>query len=233
MISLRIFIFFLIFVSWFWANSIFAPWATSMDPRLWLYDLLFYTRFVLLFWATFELLYACVQIRNSPGNRQNAIVNIAVISLAAITVSAYLFLMNTGSGFRTRVELSSKALDALRKPEFADLRQRAGWFLVDTQRQPCGDQPWLWLGNVYGGGTGNNLALVFSGNKVPQTPALEAFRFWPVSGGWWLAYQNPKSYYSAALQSEACREGEAVATHDQGMEFISTTFKNDVTHSGK
>lgn len=233
MISLRIFVFFLIFISWFWANSIFAPWATSMDPRLWLYDLLFYTRFVLMFWAAFELIYACMQIRNSPGNRQYAIVNLAVISLAAITVSAYLLLMYTGSGFRARVELSSKSLDALRKPEFANLRQRAGWFLVDTQRQPCGDQPWLWLGNMYGGGTGNNLALVHSGKEVPLSPAPEAFRFWPVSDGWWLAYQNPKNYYARALQSEACDPGEVVASHDQGMKFIVETPKNTTTRTRK
>lgn len=204
-----------------------------MDPRLWLYDLLFYTRFTLLFWAAFELIYACMQIRNSPGNRQHAIVNMAVISLAAVTVSAYLFLMHTGNGFRARVELSTKALDALRKPQFSDLRLRAGWFLIDTQRQPCGDQPWLWLGNMYGGGTGNNLALVYSKGEVPKTPVVEAFRFWPVSGGWWLAYQNPKTYYSLARQSEACSKGQMVATHDQGMEFINATLKSDTSRSGK
>jgi len=204
-----------------------------MDPRLWLYDLLFYTRFALLFWASFELIYACMQIWNSPGNRRYAIANIAVLSLAAATVSAYLMLMHTGNGFRARVELSSEALDALRKPQYADLRQRAGWFLIDAQRQPCGDQPWLWLGNMYGGGTGNNLALVFSKGKVPKTPAVDAFRFWPVSDGWWIAYQNPKNYYSAALQSVSCRKGETVATHDQGMAFISTTFKNDAARSGE
>lgn len=202
-----------------------------MDPRLWLYDLLFYTRFALLFWASFELIYACMQIRSSPGNRQYAIANIAVLSLPAAAVSAYLMLMHTGNGFRARVELSSEALDALRKPEYADLRQRAGWFLIDTQRHPCGDQPWLWLGNMYGGGTGNNLALVYSRDEIPDSPAAEAFRFWSVSGGWWLAYQNPASYYSGSLRSDDCRTGAQVATHYQGMKFITTVLPVDSTRS--
>lgn len=189
---------------------------------MWLYDLLFYTRFALLFWAAFELVYAGIRIRKSSGISPQAILNIAVIGLAALTVSAYFFLMQTGNGFRARVKLSTESLDALREPEFTDIRLRAGWFLIDTQRQPCGDQPWLWLGNMYGGGTGNNLALVYSTSGVPKSPAVEAFRFWPVSAGWWLAYQNPESYYSRALQSDACTNGETVATHDQGMAFISS-----------
>lgn len=221
MISIRICILFLIFVIWFWANSIFSPWATSTDPRLWLYDVLFYTRFVLMFWAACELLYAWQQIRNMPGQRKQAVTTISVIGMAAVAVTAYLYLMHTGNGFRARVGMSSESLKALKKPDFADVRQRAGWFLVDTQRQPCGDQPWLWLGNTYGGGTGNNLALVHSANDVPKTPMAEAFRFWPVSEGWYLAYQNPNLYHARYGEALICTAGETVATHDEGMAFIS------------
>lgn len=191
-----------------------------MDPRLWLYDLLFYTRFVLMFWAASELLYAGMQLKNSSGRNPSAIVNILVIGLAGLTISAYLYLMHTGNGFRARVGISAKELNTLAKPDFADRRQRAGWFLIDTQRQPCVEQPWLWLGNTYGGGTGNNLALVYSAGEVPKTPSAEAFRFWPVSGGWWLAYQNPKKYHARIEQTETCSQGEIVATHEEGMEFI-------------
>lgn len=221
MIPVRICILLLIFAFWFWANSIFTPWARSTDPRLWLYDALFYTRFLLLFWASFELLYAWQQIRNMPSERKSAVTSISAIGIAALAVSAYLYLMHSGIGFRTRVEISSEALNALKKPALADVRQRAGWFLIDTQRQPCGDQPWLWLGNTYGGGTGNNLALVYSeNNRVPETPVNDAFRFWPVSEGWWLAYQNPRIYYTQLAEAKTCTVGMRVDSHEQGIKFI-------------
>lgn len=177
-----------------------------------------------MFWAAFELLYAGMQIKNHPPHKASVIVNISVIGVAIVVISVYLFLMHTGHGFRARVGMSSEALDALRKPEYADARQRVGWFLIDTQRQPCEDQAWLWLGNMYGGGSGNNLALVHSVNSVPKTPVIEAFRFWPVSGGWWLAYQNPKKYHSQTWQPDSCVPGEEVETHDQGMNFILVTL---------
>ncbi|MGH8107515.1 MAG: hypothetical protein ACREO1_02200 [Arenimonas sp.] len=226
MISLRLYFLFVIFATWFWANSIFAPWATSSNPRLWLYDLLFYTRFVLLFWGAIELLLAWQQIRNEPGKRKQAFVNVVLIGMAVLSVSAYFYLMQTGTGQRLRVRMSLQALAELQRPIFADQRMRAGWFLIDTQRHPCGDQPWLWLGNPYGGGTGNNLVLVFSEGGVPKTPIVEAFRFWQVSDGWWLAYQNPNSYIALIDATAVCTQGKPVDTHNLGMEFIDGPVAN-------
>ncbi len=209
-----------------WASSIFAPWVTSTDPKLWLYDILFYARFILLFWGVLELLYAWQQLRNKSVLRKPAIASTAVVGIAALIVSAYVYLMHTGNGFRIRVDMSVGKLRALQKPDFADRRQRAGWFLIDTQRRPCDDQSWLWLGQPHGGGTGTNLALVYSKNAVPKTPIIEAFRFWRVSDHWWLAYQNPQSYNAHINDVAVCIEGKIVETHDQGMEFINAPAAN-------
>ncbi len=221
MISPRLYLFLLLFVLWFWANSIFAPWAESLNPRLWLYDLLFYTRFVLLFWSVFELLFAWRIVRNEQALKRQGLANILAIGLTALCVSAYLFLMYTGYGFQFRVKLSSAMLAELRQPAHSNQRARIGWFLIDNQRQPCQDEPWLWLGEVYGGGSGNNLALVYSKNKAPKTPMQQGFRFWPLPDHWWLAYQNPKRYYQHLNEHKACVEGTLVRTHKQGMQFIN------------
>lgn len=218
---MRICLFFLFFAVWFWANSLFTPWATSIDPMLWLYDVLFYTRFVLMFWAVFELLYACWQLTNAPQYKKNALLSIVTIAIAAVLVSGYYYLMHTGNGYRARVIMSSGALAALQKPDYENIRMRAGWFLIDTKRNPCNDQAWLWLGNPFGAGTGNNMALVRSPNAVPKSPMLNAFRFWQVSNGWWLAYQHPQKYSSLINQPTVCQAGLLVDSHQQGMRFIS------------
>jgi hypothetical protein len=228
MISKRICIFVLIFGLWLWAGSIFTPWATSTDPRLWLYDALFYTRFVLLFWGAFELLHAWFQIRNPSGRRRSAIANIFIVCVIALIALANAYLLHTGNGFRARVDMSATQLQALQQAKFADIRQRAGWFLIDTQRQPCGEEAWLWLGQAHGGGTGTNLALVYSESAVPKTSMAEAFRFWPVSQGWWLAYQNPVLYQSHDNAASACRTGITVQTHVLGMQFIRDASSEDV-----
>lgn len=224
--STRLYLFLTLFLLWLWANSIFAPWAESLDPRLWLYDLLFYARFVLLFWGVCELLFACRQIWNRETSKRYVFANILMIGIAALSTSAYLYLMYTGDGFRLRVKLSSSALATLQQPGFSDQRERVGWFLIDNRRQPCTEESWLWLGEVYGGGTGNNLALVHSRSNSPKTPVLEAFRFWPLSGEWWLAYQNPERYYKQLEVSKSCVEGRIVVTHEQGMEFIGSRVAN-------
>ena len=218
--SPRLYLYFSIFTVWFWANSIFAPWAEDLNPRLWLYDLLFYTRFVLLFWGGVELLIASRQILDTQTSKRNGYANIIVIGMATLSVSAYLYLMYTGNGFRLRTKISASALAALQEPGFSDQRQRIGWFLVDNRRQPCPKESWLWLGEVYGGGSGNNLALVHSKNQSPKTPVLEAFRFWPLNEQWWLAYQNPDRYYKDLDVSKYCVDGKIVKTHEQGMQFI-------------
>ncbi len=222
----RLCCFLLIFALWLWSGSIFAPWALSPNPRLWLYDLLFYTRFVLLFWGVIELLLACRQLRDGPGLPKPAFVTISVVGFAAFCMSAYAFLMSTGDGYRLRVQMSSGDLALLKHPAYLDQRQRAGWFLIDNLRQPCIEQAWLWLGEVYGGGSGNNLALVYHQGKAPKTPSLEGFRFWPVSDHWWLAYQNPEKYQLQNDADAGCVEGLYVNSHREGMMFVKTGGKD-------
>ena len=122
--------------------------------------------------------------------------------------------------------MSSSALAQLRQPAYSDQRRRAGWFLFDSQRQPCGEEPWLWLAEVYGGGSGNNLALVYSKNKLPKTPIADAFRFRALSDNWWLAYQNPGRYYLHLHDAKGCVDGISVGTHWQGMQFVVTPTTN-------
>ena len=54
--SLRLWVLLAATLGWLWASSVFAPWAADRAPRLWLYDLLFYLRVVLLAWAAAEVL---------------------------------------------------------------------------------------------------------------------------------------------------------------------------------
>jgi hypothetical protein len=220
MLSPRLYLFLLLFALWFWASSIFSPWAESVTPRLWLYDILFYTRFALLFWGVFEFLFAWRKISNKQGLKRQGVANMLAIGLVALCVSAYLFVMHTGNGYQLRVKLSSAMLAELPQPVYSDQRVRIGWFLIDSQRQPCTDEPWLWLGEVYGAGTGNNLALVYSKRDAPKTPVLQGFRFWSLSNHWWLAYQNPERYNLHLNDSNSCVDGQLVTTHKQGMQFI-------------
>lgn len=222
----RLYIYLFLLSAWCWAGSIFTPWATSTLSRLWLYDLLFYTRYVLLFWGAFEVLFAWQKIRNNADFGRKGIFAISLIVLAMSLVFASSTAMQTGVGFRFKVKMSTQALAELRLPMFADRRQRAGWFLIDNRRQPCIDEPWLWLGEVYGGGSGNNLALVYSKNRVPKTPMVDAFRFWLISDHWWLAYQNPKNYYAHLNDTKGCMEGKRVDTHRQGLQFIRSPSLN-------
>ena len=117
--------------------------------------------------------------------------------------------------------MSERVLTELRTPTFANRRQRAGWWLIDNQRQPCGNEAWLWLGQAYGGGTGNNMALVQSIHGVPKSPSDDAFRFLPLTNGWWAAYQNPKQYFAHGDDVPVCGPGETVNSHRAGLQFIS------------
>jgi hypothetical protein len=206
---------------WLWASSVFTPWAEDRAPRLWLYDLLFYLRFALLFWAVAEILHLAWR-RKSRASMPQALpmVAIVVLVLAAWTYE------RTEAGRRWKVSASRGALTAVARDGYNDRRRRAGHFLVDTTRIPCRDaQPWLWLGRPHGGGTGINLALVHSGNRVPDAPVPDAFAFSPVADGWWMAYQHAGRYRrtmqqrSASLATAKCVTG-AVVTHRQGMAFI-------------
>lgn len=222
MSSARIYFFLLLFGVWLWASSIFTPWAESTDARLWLYDLLFYARYVLMLWGIIEFLLACQQLRSKTEKRKYSLATIGALVFAASSGFAYTYLMQTSTGLSLRVQMSSQALAELSTPTFANRRQRAAWFLIDNQRRPCVDQAWLWLGQVYGGGSGNNTALVYSDNAAPKSPVDDAFKFRRVTGHWWLAYQNPGKYYAHLKVAQACTVGEQVDTHDAGLQFIKS-----------
>lgn len=172
-------------VTWLWASSVFTPWAVDRAPRLWLYDLLFYLRFALVFWGIAEvlrLLFRRERIRPSQA------LPLALIVAVVIVAGIY---AHTEAGLRWKVRASREALAAIARDGYSDQRRRAGHFLIDTTRMPCGDaQPWLWLGRPHGGGSGIGMALVHSGDRVPDTPSPDAFAFAPLAAGWWLANQR-------------------------------------------
>lgn len=226
MLPKRIYLFLIIFMAWLWAGSVFAIWSESLNPRLWLYDLLFYTRFVLLYWGCFEFLWACRQLQSVPDKRKRAIASACVLAVLGLGAATVMYLMASGGGWKIKVQFSAEELGKHRVPVHVDQRQRIGWFLIDNRRNPCRDEPWLWLGEVYGGGTGNNMALVYSKRVLPKTPSSEAFRFWPLTDHWWLAYQNPKTYFKNLKPDAPCVDGQAVATHGEGVDFIKSSSTN-------
>lgn len=204
---------------WLWAGSVFAPWAQDRAPRPWLHDLLFYLRFVLLAWAAAEIL--SLAWRRKGASLQRAL-PLAAIAVVACTAWAY---GHTAAGLRWKVTTSRNALAMAARAGYNDQRRRAGHFLVDTSRVPCGAaQPWLWLGRPHGGGTGTNLALVRSGSRVPDAPPGDAFVFASLTDGWWMAYQHGARYRRAMPPRSAsaamdCMPG-TVVTHRQGMAFV-------------
>ena len=146
----------------------------------------------------------------------------ALLSASALSALGAAWLAHTEAGWRWRVRASAEALAPFAVPAYADRRQRVGWLLVDTRRMPCGDQAWLWLGRPFGGGTGTNMALVYSPEAVPKSPQAEAFGFRPAAAGWWLAYQDPGSYSAAADGTMACVKGRRLVSHAEGLRFIDS-----------
>lgn len=212
--ALRLWILFALAVLRGWAGSAFTPWAVDLAPRLWLYDVLFYARVLLLFWA------ACEVLRVLLRRDRRAAVLVPLALVLATGAFAYAYAQGEG-GWRGKVAASRDALQS--SAHDGDRRHRAGHFIVDTVRHPCrDDQPWLWLGRPHGAGSGTNLALVHSGVSAPQTPMLEAFAFWPVRDGWWLAYQHAARYQHtmATGGSQRCQPGRVVARHRDGQAFL-------------
>ena len=66
----RLWILFALALAWCWASSVFTPWATDLAPRLWLYDVLYYARVLLLFWGACELLRVLLR-RDWRASRQH------------------------------------------------------------------------------------------------------------------------------------------------------------------
>jgi hypothetical protein len=205
-------------LAWLWASSVFTPWAADRAPRMWLYDLLFYLRFVLLFWGGGELLR--LALRRAPS------VDVVPLAVAGCVVIVALGYQHTAAGLRWKIEASSNALATAARTDNGDndRRRRVGHFIVDSVRVPCADarQAWLWLGRPHGGGTGTNLALVRGNGQRPATPLHDAFAFWSAGNDWWMAYQHAGRYHRAIARSEAddagaCTPGPALSRPRQGL----------------
>lgn len=203
--------------AWLWAWSIHTPWAADLAPRLWLYDLLYYARVVLIAWALAE----CAHWAWHPAKRTwPTSILLGGVLLAGAAGWAY---AHAGIGWRLRVRASTQALDALAMRGAGDVRQRAGHVLVDTVRTPCdAATPWFWLGRPHGVGSGINLALVRS-DGPPQAPFADAFRIRRLDGHWWMAYQNGARYQAlqGVSRTAACTTPREAMSHRAGMAFVA------------
>lgn len=202
--------------AWLWLWSIHTPWAADVAPRLWLYDVLYYARVLLVAWLLAEI---ALWWWHPSKRRRLASILLGVSVLAGIAGWAY---AQTGIGWRLRVLASAPALDALAATGASDRRQRAGQVLVDTVRFPCSaSTPWFWLGRPHGAGSGINIAVIRS-DTLPQAPLAEAFRIRRIDGDWWMAYQNGARYHAihARGPEQPCRPSKTVASHRAGLAFI-------------
>ena len=203
-------------LAWLWLWSVHTPWAADLAPRLWLYDLLFYIRVVLVAWLLAEAAWWAWH----PSQRRY--VASLLLGSALIAGTAGWAYSQTGIGWRLRVLASAPALDALAARGSGAPRQRAGQVLVDTVQFPCAaGTPWFWLGRPHGAGTGINLAIIRS-EALPRAPYADAFRLRHLDGDWWMAYQDGTRYH--ALQergvASSCVEADTVRSHHAGMAFI-------------
>ena len=204
----------LAFLAWCWARSALTPWAASRESRLWLYDALFYLGFVLLGWGVAELLALAWDARHG---RRSARSPLATLLLSAALATWW---THSEAGLRLQLRQSEGALQRVAAAGYGDRRQRAGWFLVDSVRTPCGRTPWLWLGRPHGGGSGINRALVYAGDGVPATPQHDAYVFWPLADGWWMAYQHARRDLAREDAPGRCAGGTPVRSHRRGMAWI-------------
>lgn len=169
-------------VAWWWASSVFTPWAESTDHRLWLFDGLYYLRFALLAWGVGEFGSAFVRYRARAGAR-----HFIAPACAAVLASIAWAYEDTDAGFRFKVRASEAALVRSTTLGYDTPRHRAGHLLIDSVREPCDGEPWLWLGRPFGGGTGTGRALVRAKGDAPMHPQEGSYDFAPVTGRWWLA----------------------------------------------
>lgn len=211
----------LLSLAWLYSKSVFAPWAESAEPRLWLYDTLLYSGFALYAWGLLEALRLGIIVRRRPERRRALVVPLLLLACAALVGLSHQLLHRSGTGWDLRVAWSGDALQSFQTPAYSDDRQRVGWLLVDTVRTPCEIEPWLWLGRPFGAGSGINRALVFSPGSVPLTPHPSGIAFMAVNERWWMAYQNPERYYGEpGLAADACQPGQELDSHRQGERFI-------------
>lgn len=203
-------------LAWLWLWSVHTPWAADTAPRLWLYDLLFYVRVLLVVWVLAE----CAWWYWRP-RRRTRIGSACLAATVLAAIAAWVF-ASTAIGWQWRVVASAPALDSLAKSGNVDIRQRAGQVIVDTVRFPCdAGAPWFWLGRPHGGGSGINLAIVRS-TSLPRAPFADAFRLRHIDGQWWMAYQDGARYQALQAQHRqaGCRIPVTVPSHRAGMTFI-------------
>ena len=170
--------------AWWWANSVFAPWAESMAPRLWLYDTLYYLGFVLLAWGVAEVGLIVLRWRRTHVVPMRSLAWMCTM-LAGVALST--LYARTESGLRFKVSASADALARSATLPYEMPRHRAGHFLVDTVREPVKGEPWLWIGQPFGGGTGTGRALVRSGARAPTPPGEGTYRYRRITDDWWMA----------------------------------------------
>lgn len=205
-------------LAWAWARSPLTPWAVSAEPRMWLYDLLFYAGFALLAWGLVEACGLWV-----AGRRGHAIGIPACLVAAAAACGLLPFALSfSGHGIALRARLSADAL--ARETDAGDSmrRHRVGALIVDSRRRPCGET-WLWLGRPHGAGSGTSMALVRARGPRPLDPDPEAFRYRELGSGWWLAYQHGAKYAARLGRGipARCVPAEGFVGHRAGMRFVS------------
>lgn len=209
-------------VVWLFGKSVFAPWAVSPQPRLWLYDTLLYSGFALYLWGLGETIRLAILIRRQRVNGRRAAIALMLLTLAGVTGLAHHIVHHTATGWTLRTAWSQDALQVFHRPGFSDQRQRVGWLIIDSVRAPCETQPWLWLGRPFGAGSGINRALVFSPTGPPRSPHSTALAFVRLHGDWWMAYQNSERYYrEPALPASDCVAGTILDSHRKGASFIT------------
>ena len=162
----------------------FSPWAEGLAPRLWLYDTLYYLGFALLAWGIAEVALVFMRWRDSRKAPMRSLAWVGAMLAGVVLATLY---ARTETGLRFKVRASAGALARSATLPYATPRHRSGHFLVDTVREPVPGEPWLWIGQPFGGGTGTGRALVRSGARTPTPPHDGAYRYRAITDGWWMA----------------------------------------------
>lgn len=206
-----------------WAGSVYTPWAADAAPRLWLYDLAWYLRFVVLAWGLVEagLLLRARVARGGPWR--------ALVLAAAIGVGALLS-PRSGTVLAWKVRASGAPLQAYVDAGLPGRRARTGHLIVDGLSRPCAArQPWLWIGRPHGAGSGTSLALVRVDAGPALAPAGDAHRLRVLAGPWWLAYQHAARHARATREGNAlrgvCTPAVRVSGHRHGLDFVEAGWR--------